>query len=64
MTTPNPSGCVRCTFWDKLAQAVAPSAEPHWSFDDDARRRSILEARAKRLRIKREARVSEIASMV
>jgi len=64
MTTPNPTGTVRCTFWDKLALAQAPGAEPHWSFDDDARRRSILEARVKALRIKREAAYAELCALV
>lgn len=59
MTTPNPSGMVRCLFWDKLALAKA-SAETHWSFDEAAKRESLRRLRL----VKREARVSALAEMV
>jgi hypothetical protein len=60
MTTPNPSGTVRCTFWDKLALAQTPKAEEHWSYDMTAARKSILAARAAR----RQAKLNELLSLL
>lgn len=64
MTTPNPRGTVRCTFWDKLAFAVAERASVHWSFDDVAHRQSILAARRLRLGAKRDAALADTLAML
>ena len=63
MITPNPTGMVRCSFWDKLALAKA-STEAHWSFDEAAKRESLRRLRQAKREEKREARVSALADMV
>jgi len=60
MITPNPTGTVRCLFWDKLALAQAPKADDHWSFDEAAKRESLRKARS----AKREAKLQGLADMV
>jgi hypothetical protein len=59
MITPNPTGMVRCLFWDKLALAKA-SVDDHWSFDEAAKRESLRKARAARSK----AKLQGLADMV
>lgn len=40
MTTPNPRGCVRNTFWDNAKTfGVNLKREAHWSYDETRRAR-------------------------
>ncbi len=63
MITPNPTGIVRCTFWDKLALSKA-SVDDHWSFDEAAKRESLRRARSAKREARNEIALQELADMV